>query len=106
MNVHAIFAAAIAPFAPAPMSAAEVDYRAALRHFDWQGDFVDDGQRHRLWRHSLAVLHSLQAEIDPDGEIWLALMPRDESGKPQHGAPLPITSAQREALSVISGSTA
>lgn len=88
------------------MSAALVGYRAALATFDWQGEFIDDRRKRGLWQQSLYRLHDMQRELDPDGAIWLSVMPRDAAGKPQHGAPLPITTSVQEALSVITGSAA
>ncbi len=59
-------------------------YLRALSVFDWGGDFIDDGMRHRQWREKLAVLRDMQRECDPTGELWISMSPGS------HGAPVPF----------------
>lgn len=103
--LHPIFAQALAPIAP-PSSAvhraaALQHYKAALADFDFQAEFSDDYSKAQRARTVLPTLRALQAEVDPDGAIWLAAMPKELDGRPLHGAPLPITQDVRKALDVI-----
>lgn len=81
---HPIIAAALAPFAP-PAEAPELAaYRQRLRRFDWQFEFADDLSVLRAARAELVELRRLQALLDPEGRIWLAVAPQG------HGIPCPI----------------
>ena len=59
-------------------------YIDALKRFDWWGEFIDDGRLYRTWKASLEVLRAEQAQIDPDGSVWLSIAPK------QAGVPGPM----------------
>lgn len=58
-------------------------YEVALRKFDWQFEFSDDGEVYRRGREALQKLREQQQRIDPAGTIWLSIAPRS------HGVPKP-----------------
>lgn len=51
------------------------EYLKALRAQDWSFEFSDDGRAYRAGRASLESLRALQAEIDPEGEVWNTVAP-------------------------------
>lgn len=95
--LHPTIARALAPFAPpqsevhkvAADAKALAHYRAMLADFDFQAEFSDDLSKARRARQILPTMRALQAEVDPDGAIWLGAMPKERDGSPLHGAPLP-----------------
>ena len=84
-NLHPIFAAALAPFAPQDSTVRRIaEYQQALRTFDWAFEFSDD---HATWckgDRRLRELRAMQAELDPTGEIWRGIQP------PGFGIPGPV----------------
>lgn len=50
-------------------------YRAALASMDWHYRMSDDPGAHRAGRFHLEALRNMQADLDPDGAIWLAAAP-------------------------------
>lgn len=95
MNAAALFngilagcaagAAANARAVQSPISPERASYETALRKFDWQFEFSDDGDVYRRGREALARLREQQQRIDPAGTIWLSIAPRS------HGVPQPKT---------------
>lgn len=52
-------------------------YKSLLKHHDWYYEYADD---HRAWRKGVDernVLRALQVKLDPKGEIWNSVAPKD-----------------------------
>lgn len=50
-------------------------YRAALASMDWHYRMSDDASAYRAAEERLATLRRMQADLDPDGAIWLSVAP-------------------------------
>lgn len=74
-NMHPAMIQALQGFAPPAESAEMAEYRKKLRQFDWSFEFSDDGEVYRRGRKALDELLALQAVLDPDGSIWIAMAP-------------------------------
>lgn len=86
MNTHPAIAAALAQLAP-PQSKAHIlkAYHDLLSTMDWQYQFSDDQAVWRKGVEQVKKARALQAEVDPDGSIWMSY-----SGAHMHGAPKPV----------------
>jgi hypothetical protein len=70
-------------FIDAPGVRERMRYETDLRRFDRHFEFSDDGDVYRRGREALARLREQQRRIDPQGRIWLSIIP------PAHGVPGP-----------------
>lgn len=66
-NVRPIFSGILAG---QPDQLRRAQYASRLIRMDWEFDRSDDGRAYRAGRDELQALRELQAELDPDAEIW------------------------------------
>lgn len=69
-NVHQIFAGILSGIEQQPEQLRRAQYVSRLVRMDWEFERSDDGRAHRAGRDELQALRELQADIDPDAEIW------------------------------------
>lgn len=68
-NVHPVFAGILAGIQQAPEQIKRAQYVARLIKMDWQFEHAP-GEQWRAGKAELTALRELQADIDPDAELW------------------------------------
>lgn len=53
------------------MNSTQEIYEKSLTEFDWTYNFSEDARVHRAMHPKLLHLYEMQAQLDPQGTLWL-----------------------------------